>query len=321
MKNISVKILFTIVGIWLLLQLFTDIYDFGLKHNCNIKASYTQNVKIDADIVIHGPCEPLWMIYPKIIDQYTGKKTYNLALSHSDFSDNYLHLYLYLKNNKPPKYLFLFVTPESMDYKYNTFHSYKFAPYIGDPVIDSTIKDNDPEYFKWVKIPFMKYAYYNRYITFDVIQGYKHYFEKRKHPRFPDGYEPPFFRVWDNHLEEFIKLYPKGYIFKWGALSEKYLRKIITLSKQHNITIILYESPVLEESFQYQPNRESIVNGIRSLANEYGCSYVQFKNMEMAKHRKYFTSPLNTSMEGAGIFTDSLARYIKYNVLHSGKNE
>ncbi len=290
-------------------------YDFALAQNCNIKTSYVQNGGIDARILIHGPCEPFWMIYPKLLDMHTGVKSYNLALSHSDFADNYLRLYLYLKNNKPPEYLFLYVTSESMDLNYNAFHTYRFSSYIGDPVVDSVVKENDRSYFMWTKIPFMKYAYYNNNVNFDALQGLKHYSEHKTAPRFPDGYEPPFHRVWDNHWEEFIQLYPKGYKFKWAPMREKYLKKTIELCQERGIKIILYESPVLKESLAFLPNRKEVINRIRKIASGYGVEYIQFENMEMANSRKYYTSTLNTSMEGARIFTDSLGKYIKNEVL------
>jgi hypothetical protein len=311
LKTTFIKILFSIGIIWLSLIGLSQVYSFALSKNCNIKASYIQSQHIDATILIHGPCEPLWMIYPKLLDRHTGIKSYNLALSHSDFADNYLHLYLYLKLNKAPKYLFLFVTPESMDYKYNTFYTYRFAPYIGDSVIDSVVMENDSAYFMWTKAPFMKYAFYSSNINFDVLQGLKHYRINKTIPRFADGYEPPFHRVWDNHLDAFIKLYPNGYLFQWGNLREKYLRKIIELSQQHGVRVILYESPVLKEALAYQPNRTEVVNRIRGIASEYGVEYVQFEGMEMANSRKYFTSALNTTIEGSRIFTDSLGGYIK----------
>ena len=311
MKSTFSKILFSIIIIWLLLFGLSHLYDFALAKNCNIKASYIQNEKIDADILIHGPCEPLWMVYPKLLDKYTGLKSYNLALVHSDFADNYLHLYFYLKNNKAPKFLFLFVTPESMDYTYNTFHTYLFAPYVGDPIVDSVIKENDSAYFMWTKIPFMKYAYYNNNINFDVLQGLKHYFTNKTIPLFADGYEPPFQRKWDYKFDELIKLYPDGYEFKWKNLNEKYLKKIFELSSQKGIQVVLYESPILKEALAYQLNRSDFVGRIRHIAKQYGSTYIQFQDMEMAKSRRYYTSPLNTSMEGARVFTDSLGRYIK----------
>ncbi|MBA3706018.1 MAG: hypothetical protein H0W84_09005, partial [Bacteroidetes bacterium] len=289
----------------------SKLYDFALAHNTNVKAAYVQKAKIGADILIHGPCEPLWMISPAILDKQTGLKSYNLSLSHSDFADNYLHLYFYLKNNKAPRYLFLYVTPESMDGNYNTFNTYRFAAFIGDPAVDEVVKDCDANYFKWIKIPFMKYAYYGNKINFDALQGLKHYFNNITLPHFADGYEPPFQVKWDNHLEEFIQLYPNCYNFKWNNLREKYLRKTIELAQQQNIQVYLYESPVLKEALAYQPNRSEMLNKIKNLAINYGIVYVQFDNMKIAESREYYMSTLNTNLKGSAIFTDSLGQYIK----------
>ena len=291
------------------------LYDFALHHNANLKAAHVQNTKMDVELLIHGPCEPLWMISPAILDVQTGIKSYNLSLSHSDFADNYLHLYFYLKNSKAPKYLFLYVTPESMDLSYNTFNTYRFASFMNDPVVDSVVQECDPAYYKWIRIPFMKYAFYSNNINFDAVQGLKHYFSGRRAPYYTDGYEPPLQRVWDNHLEEFIHLYPKGYNFEWDALREKYLRKTIALAQKYGIRVYLYESPVLKEAMPYQPNRQEITEKIRNIASEYGIRYVQFDDMKIAESRKYFMSTLNTNLEGSRIFTDSLGKFIKKEVI------
>lgn len=310
MKSTLVKIFTSFIILLLLLIGISFVYDFGLKQNVNFKTAYIQKEKINADILIHGPCEPLWMISPKQIDSITHLKSYNLALSHSDFADNYLHLYLYLKNNKPPKYLFLYVTPESMDTLYNTFNTYRFTAFMNDDTVKNVVKECDKDYYKWLKIPFMKHAYYNNNVNFIAIQGLKHYFTNRKTPHFADGYEPPFQVKWDNHLEEFIQLYPHGYSFKWNAKREKYLRKTIELAQKNKINVYLYESPVLKEALPYQPNRKDIIEKIKLIADEYGIKYVQFENMKIAESREYFMSTLNTNMKGSEIFNDTLAIYM-----------
>ena len=304
------KISISSIVILLLLIGLDKLYTFGLIYNVNIKASYIQTAKIDADVLIHGPCEPLWMISPKLLDKQTHLKSYNLALSHSDFADNYLHLFLYLKNNKAPNYLFLYVTPESMDTLYNTFNTFRFAPYAGDALVDSVLKSCDENYYNWSKFPFMKYAYYNSKINFNVLQGWKYYLTKSTKPYFEDGYEPPIQIKWDNHLEKFIQLYPHGYYFKWNSLREKYLRKIIELAQSKSCKVYLYESPVLKEALPLQPNRDEIIQKINAIALEYCVKYVQFDNMKIAESRQYFMSTLNTNLKGSAIFTDTLGKYI-----------
>ncbi len=315
MTKILFKILFSITIIWVLLIGCSRLYDFALKQNCNLKAAYVQKAKINASILIHGPCEPLWFISPTILDKQTGLKSYNLALSHSDFADNYLHLYFYLKNNTPPNYLLLFVTPESMDENYNTFNTYRFAEFVGDDVVDTVLSECDSSYYFWTKIPFMKYGYYSNKINFDALQGLKHYFTHRTIPHFADGYEPPLQIKWDNHLEEFIQLYPKGYNFKWSKLREKYLRKTIALAQQKGTKVLLFESPVLKEAIQYQPNRNEIIKKIKALAAEYSITYKQFDNLKIAESRENFMSALSLNLNGSRIFAEEFGMYIKNDVL------
>ncbi len=309
-SKIFIQLILTLAGLCVFFIGLSRLYDFALQQNCNIKIAYVQKEKIDADILFLGPCEPLWMISPEIIDKQIGMKSYNLALSHSDFADNYLHLYFYLKNNKSPECLYLYVTPESMDLKYNTFNTYRFAPYVGDAEVDSVLRECDPAYYRWVNLPFMKYAYYSNNIHFNALQGLKHYFNHRKLPYFPDGYEPPFQVKWDNHLEKFIHLYPNGYNFDWNQQREKYFCKTIELAQQKGIKVYLFESPVLKESLKYQPNRELIIERIKAIAVKYKVSYKQFDKMKIAESREYFMSTLNTNLKGSAIFNDTLASYI-----------
>ncbi len=303
------------IALWLSLFLLEKLYDFGLSHNQNLKLSNIRTSAPDAELLIHGPCEPLWMISPALLDKFTGIKSYNLALSHSDFADNYLHLYFYLKDNRAPKYLLLYVTPESLDKHYNTFNSYRFAPYLSDSLVAAVVKENDPDYFRWTITPFMKYAYYNNKFNFDVLQGYKHYLAGRKNSYYPDGFEPPTKRAWGNHAAEFAQLYRYNTVFKTDILREKYLVKTIRLAKQNDIQVYLYESPVLHGALAYQVNRDEIIEKIKRIANREKVPFIQFDNLAMAKEKKYFISTLNFNMEGVALFNDTLGKFIKKNIL------
>ncbi len=298
---------FILVGALVGLEKFCD---FGLRHNRNLKIVAANSSTGKSSLVVHGPCEPLWMISPAQIDSITGRTSYNLALSHSDFADNYLHLYEYLNHHPAPGLMLLYVTPESMDKHFNAFHAYRFAPYLGDPEVKAVVKENDPGYSRWIRVPFMKYAYYNRNVVFNVIQGYKHYFSGRQQAYYPDGFEAPAKRVWGNHEGEFVMLYKDTVKFRWDRLRAKYLVKTIRLAKQHGTKVILYESPVLEASISFQQNRNEILKRIDSLADAEGVEYVRFEGLEMAKHRRYFISTLNFNMAGLRLFNDTLAKYL-----------
>ncbi len=315
----GIKILMVFVVLWVSLLLLEDLYDFGLKQNQNIKMASVKNSPPCTDLLVHGPCEPLWMISPALLDKQTGISSYNLALSHSDFADNYLHLYYYLKHNRAPTYLLLYVTPESLDKHYNTFNSYRFAPYLEDSLVNAVVKENDPDYFKYTWIPFMKYAYYNKRFNFDVLQGYKHYFSGRKNAYYPDGFEPPTKRAWGNHAGEFAELYQENTVFKPDSLREKYLVKTIRLAKENHISVYLYESPVLFEALAFQPNRAEMISRIKTIAAQEQVPFVQFEHLAMAKEKKYFVSTLNFNMEGLRLFNDTLSRFIRKNIVEQSQ--
>lgn len=286
-------------------------WTFGLLHNQNLKLSNTSAHPPDAALLVHGPCEPLWIVSPNLLDPVTGLRSYNLAMSHSDFADNYLHLYLYLKSNKPPDILFLYVTPESLDPRFNVFNTYRFAPYLDDSLVAAVVRENDPDYFRWTFIPFMRYAYYSKQVTFHAIQGWKHFLTGRDSAYYPDGFEPPARRVWGNHHGSFVQLYENDVLFTTDPMREKYLRLTIRLAKTHGIKVYLYESPVLSEAIPFQPNRDEMVGQIKKMAAQEGVEYVQFSNLPMAGDRRYFNSTLTFNMEGVKVFNDTLGRYIR----------
>ncbi len=309
MKNFS-KIVLTIISLIVALYLLEDFFQFGLKQNQNIKMAYIQKVPKDAEVLVHGPCEPLWMVSPEEINKLCDKSAYNLALSHSDFADNYIHFYQYLKYNKKPKLLLLYVTPESFDKRFNTFNSYRFAAYLDDSLIRFVVKENDPNYYQYINIPFMRFAFYSSNVLFNVIQGYKHYFTNRNDAYYPDGFEPPTKRVWGNHAANFAELYKTNTVFKWDDLREKYFRLLIQLAQSKHIQVILYESPVHKASLPSQVNRNEFLKRIKRLSNEYHVEFFQFEKLPIENEERYFISTLNFNMDGVKIFNDTLAKFL-----------
>jgi hypothetical protein len=207
--------------------------------------------------------------------------------------------------------MLLYVTPESVDRNYNTFNAYRFAPYLDDTLVAEVVSESDPDYYRWRIIPFMKYAYYNTRINFEVLQGWKHFFTGRKNAYYSDGFEPPARRVWANHQGGFVQLYKKNVRFSIDSLRVKYLVKTIRLARQHNIKVYLYESPVLKEALAFQPNRKQMLGYIESVALAEGVPFIKFENLKMAEERRYFISTLNCNMEGVRLFNDTLGRLIK----------
>jgi hypothetical protein len=309
---LSVLIKISTLFVLLLLIVFglDKLFYFGLLNNKNLKSSYVFQHSINSKVLIHGPCEPLWMVDPGILDSVAKINSYNLALSHSDFADNFLHLHLYLKKNIPPEILLLYVTPESIDKRFNAFNTYRFIPFLSDDTVKEVIKEMDSQFYNYSFIPFIRYAYFNKQITFQAMQGLKHFITKKEKPYFENGFEPPAKITWDNHLEDMQKQYPEGFEFKIDTLRIKYLKKIISLAKSKNIKTILYESPVLNESLEHLKNRNEIILQLQKIADESQTEFILFKNDYLSSSRKFYISSLNLNEKGLRIFNDSLAKFL-----------
>lgn len=333
MKKIIISVFIIVTGLFLL----DAVFSFLIQENKNIKLSNAMKGKMEYDVLFHGPCEPLFTIDASVIDSILGINSYNFALRHTDFADNYLHLYLYLKENKAPKCVYLYVTPESFDLNFNTFHSYRFAPYLDDSLVASVVEEMDPAYAKTTWAPFMRFAYYNNYQTFDALQGFTHYINNKTNPYFkdgfiahpntiyhqrPDGYIAPEYLVYagDYNVSQltdstlYYELYQERQTFNWDSCREKYLRKIFKLCASKEIKLFLYESTPYINSVADQPNRECFLKQTSDIAKEYNSKYILMDNLEIGKDKQNFVCPLILSIKGTPPFLKSFSDSIKVNL-------
>ena len=312
LKKSVILFLILIVSAFALDRLFY----FGLMHNVNLKATYVAEGKMGAEVLVEGPCEPLFTMDPAYLQAKTGKSIYNLSLNHSDYADNYLHLYLYLKNNKAPDYLLLYATPESFDIRFNTFHPYRFAPFLSDSTVRATVAEHDSEYTAWMKIPLLRYTYFGNQLTFPAIQGIKHWLSGKKDPYFKNGHQPhPSARNLANplHFEVQLDEYgnkpedPENKTFVSNPTREKYFGKILMLAKSKGVTVIVYESPGYSGIFETQSNRVQMLGRIQHLTERYNSVYWVFDDLPIGREKGNFICPLIMNSSASKVFMDTLA--------------
>lgn len=285
------------LGLFLVLLISLEhLYHYLILQNKNLKPSYVLTEKINADILIQGNCVPYSTLSPTILEEKTGLKAFNLAEHNADYVENYLALTLYLQNNKAPKYIILFTSPETMDDSYNLFNSYRYSNYMGEnKTVEKTIAKLDPDYYKWTSVPFMRYAYYSNQFNFNAIQGAAHLYQNKRKPYLENGYNP--------HLKyKYSRAYQNGKYFKWSQRKETYLLKIIELAEQKNIKLILYESPLYTKEANLQVNRGATISRIRNLIQPYKIDYWVFDTMQLCKDQNNFSSTNRLLNKGARKF-------------------
>ncbi|MBU0763837.1 MAG: hypothetical protein KJ607_03265 [Bacteroidetes bacterium] len=300
------KIFIWLAAFILALFLLDAGYSFFLRHNLNIKSSYVFLRKIDADILILGSCEAQSAVIPAVMDTVTGKRTYNLATNHASFSENYLHLYLYLQNNRPPEKVLLQISPETCDDRFNFFKAFLFTQLMSDPEVRRVIADRDPFYRMLCIFPMFEYAMYNNYFTFHTVQGAKHYMNNRALPYDSTGYDYTELDM-DVYLDKFLTEYPEGTEYFWDKEEEEYLNKIIALTRQCRTQLILFESPVWNGILKYMKNKAEINRIIAQIAEKNNVVYVRFEDTGFCGDRNNFVNYQRLSRGASVSFTTNLA--------------
>jgi hypothetical protein len=311
MKLLFGKIFLSLLFAFLLLKALEYAVGNGLEYNLDFKIGYIKNHLIDADLVIHGPCEAEWMIDPAVIQSSVTGKPYNLAQNHSDFADNYLFFYTYLKHQPPPKSVLLYVTPESFDSAVaNTFNTYRYAFLMNDSEVKKVVTEMDPDYAQASTIPFLRYSYYSNFIFYKAMNGYLHLFSGKQTPHHPTGYAAPA-NSYNQAFQEFRDLNPTEGYFLWAANREHYFLKLVSFMKEKGIRLMVYESPVYHEALTFQKNRKERVARIDSICRANKVPYFQFDSLAMQYDKKNYFSTYNTTIAGNAIFNSFLGKFLK----------
>lgn len=311
MKNRKNKILTGLFLLLLSLAGYCWLMEEGLRHNRNFKPSFIQRGGINTDYLFLGPCETEFAINPDSLLPITGVSSYNLGFTHSDFAENYLNLYLFLKHNRAPKLLILYATPECFDSAVaNTFNSYRFTINCRENHVKETIKEMDPGYGSWSWLPFMRYSYYNNFTLFKAIAGWGDKVSGKTAPKSSSGFDPPHPALYLNNKTINPLTPPNGY-FTWYPSRERYFRKILKLAQDKHIPVLVYESHVWEPGAKLQKNRNDFLLKIDSICSEFNVPFKLFTEKEISGDDSSFYTVYNFTPKGIKAFNKILGEYLR----------
>jgi len=302
------------------LYIAEKVSDHFMKRYPKLKSSYISQVDQKADILIIGACEAEMILDPAMFDSATGYKTYNLGEVGTRFADNYLYLYQYLIYQKHPKYVILHISPESfysIDNKLLT--TYKHEAFLSDTVVYNVVKELDPEYINFTKIPFLKYSFYNIFTLYKILESTGYNVLHKKYPPSIDGFSPP---LAADTVDASQSLITKIHGYKWSSTEEKYFRKIISLCMHEGIKPIFYKVPYYKGYYDANLFLRDYEAKIGRIASENKIPYYVYDTSSLTKdYKNYFWLVNNLlSLKSIPTFNNMLIKDIKDNVfLHDSK--
>lgn len=245
------------------------------------------------------------------IDRALGRKGINIAFSGSGLAENYLTLYLFLKQgNKIKNYIlqlddWSLINPDS-SFSY-PFHEYYFFPYMNDGEVCTTIRENRPyiKYLVWKYLPFVKYSEFNNIFplqnslkrvppVFDSLMGTGLLADRHKDDHDMNGEG----RVMEHKL------------FRSNL---KYLGKIIDLCKKENIGLYFYTAPIYNKFFE-KLKRDECQACVDSVIAGNKVRYFDFTLDPHFRDTALLYNETHLNMPGtilfSGILADSLNKYL-----------
>ncbi len=234
MKRFLIYIITTLIAVCLLLFMMDYIYSYVYKHAvprnkvANLLATPLKNI----DYVFIGSSRVDNTIDASLITKKTGKSAINLGVQGGKLDDYYLMLQLLAHKKISTDSVFI-----QVDYVYNIDGTSEILksnliPHINVPVIDTYIKERDPNYWSLRYVPFF------RYMKFDYKIGFREFFNSSigKAPKhnLMNGYSPKYKKqnsVLQYKLPDTI------------AKENSVIEKIKAFAEAEEITIVFFTAP------------------------------------------------------------------------------
>lgn len=263
------------------------------------------------DYVVGGSSRVHNNFNSNLFDSLTKLNGFNIGYGGSGMSQNYLTLYLFLKNGNTIKnYLqqvednFLMDPKVAFTYP---FQDYFFMPYIGDNNVDDCYKNNVPlvKFYLWKYFPFIKYAEFNNYY------GLKKVIEPTKVDSIMlrcKGYS----KLELNHKQGFpaTNYEAKETVVAVDESNIYYLNKIRELCLKNNINFIIYSSPLHQKSYlAYKPKNLHL--SLMDFVEKCNIKYFNFMLDNAFKGDSLFYDETHLNAKGTDLFTTQLADSLK----------
>lgn len=301
-KSLSAAVML-LISTWVLQQ----IVDFGLIRMNAHSATQTSIAELlsdtlNADIVVMGNSRALCSYNPKVLEQATGKKVWNIGVSGQPFGISYMRYQLYALHNKKPQLIIVNIDNNELDMISNGFGREEYYPYFSDSIIQSYF---DLYGFTWKHkyIPMYKYFGDYKLIGYGLMSCIGLFpFPAQKHYH-------GFFNA--NHAFEGEKLRHK--IINGDSISVEHsgdairlLKQFIVDSQRENINLLFCYAPQYQELYQHLM-LDSCMNEYEQISEKYCIPLMDYSSVSWAGDSTYFYNANHINLYGSELFSAYLA--------------
>lgn len=267
-----------------------------------------KNGRANCDIAIYGTSRAWLQFDPEIISEALNKTVYNFGIDGHNFWLQYYRHLEFLKYNKTPETILLSVDVFTLEKRKNLYNFEQFLPYA---LWDSQLKKYTESYEGFqqsdYQIPFFRYAGKLRALKEALRQEPFSFQEPR--PMRKNGFKSMNLK-WGEKMDRVNDDF--GYSAQLDQNSVVLLEQFVKQCVKQGIRLVLIYAPEQIEGQNKIENRGKIVKIYKQLSQKYNLLYLDYSKDKMNLDKKYFYNSMHLNSEGASLFSEKLAKDLRY---------
>lgn len=261
--------------------------------------------RLNAEIVISGSSRALTHYDASIIQNATGRRTFNLGLNGTQTDVQVAYLKTYLRKNAKPALVVHNLDPYAFATSREIYDVAKFMPYLDEPEIYAVVHRVYPHAWKWRYLPL--YGYTVEDLRFTWIVGARAFL----------GFQPAETRVlgyqarhtpWTGDFDKFKASLTDGLPLEVDPQGIKDLNEITEVCRQHGVPLLFVFSPEYADMQPLWRNRREVFGVFSEIGAKAGVEIWDYSSSPICSQRDLFYNSQHLNATGATMFSQDLAR-------------
>jgi hypothetical protein len=268
--------------------------------------------QINAQILVVGNSRAENGFDPRIIQDITGKKTFNLAWPGSGLPLQLAFLKTYLRHNQKPKYLIQEVNVRSLQNGSNQlYETASLLLLVHEPDLFGALAAIDPAFVRHRYVPLSGVN-----ATKGVDVAVRGLLGRERREELFEGFMP-IDQEWSKELGIFKREHPYGIEYGTDGPGRGALKQTLDLCRQLHIGVVLVCTPEYCERQALVRNRALVFDIIKRTASDFGIQFWDYSADPLCRSTNWFWNSIHLNHRGATEFSKRIGQRLREHIASS----
>jgi hypothetical protein len=265
---------------------------------------YSQQLR--TEIAIYGSSRAEMHFNSLLIEQLTGKLTYNFGMNGNHFFGQHLRHQEFLNHNPAPSFIIYSVDSYTLAQNQGLYLYQQYLPYM---LWNQTIKATVQQYHLFANldyyIPLIRYIGQQQAIS----QAFRQLIHRDTVKYRTKGFATKDL-AWNDDLEQ-ARTKQKELVLPIDTVAVRKFNDFLKTCHQANIKVVLVYAPEQKEGQEYIRNRKEVIQTFEHISQQQNVPFIDFSNDSLCYDKKWFFNSLHLNKKGADMFTRKLIKVLQ----------